>query len=180
MEPPYVRSRIVTAPAAKARCLSVTRADVEDFLYLEAALLDDWKLTEWLALFVPGARYLVPPAGSNDDVDPATTLFYVADDYHRLTERVKRLGKKNAHVEFPHSRCRRMVSNVRIVEGSDESFIATSNFVTYRSKRGVTETYLGHHRYELCVDAGAIKIRKKTSFLDTDDINAQGKVSIIL
>jgi p-cumate 2,3-dioxygenase beta subunit len=180
VESAHVGSGIVTASAAKARAPSVTRTDVEDFLYLEAALLDDWKLTEWLELFVPGARYLVPPAGSNDDVDPATTLFYVADDYHRLTERVKRLGKKNAHVEFPHSRCRRMVSNVRIVDGSDESFVATSNFVTYRSKRGVTETYLGHHRYELCVDGNAIKIRKKTSFLDTDDINAQGKVSIIL
>src|SRR5262249_57022657 len=111
VESPHVRRRIVTAPAQKPRALSVSRADVEDFLYLEAALLDDWKLTEWLAMFVPGARYLVPPAGSNDDVDPATTLFYVADDFHRLTERVKRLGKKTAHVEFPHSRCRRMVSN---------------------------------------------------------------------
>jgi len=170
----------VSAPVAKARALGVTRADVEDFLYLEAALLDDWKLTDWLALFVPGARYWVPPAGSDDDVDPATTLFYVADDYHRLTERVKRLGKKNAHVEFPHSRCRRMVSNVRIVSGDDVAFVATSNFVTFRSKRGVTETYLGHHRYELCWDGQAIKIRHKTSFLDTDDINAQGKVSIIL
>ena len=170
----------MSAPAAKAQALTVTRAELEDFLYQEAALLDEWRLDEWLTLFVSGARYLVPPAGSDDDVDPATTLFYVADDYHRLTERVKRLGKKNAHVEFPHSRCRRMVSNVRILGGTNDSFMATSNFVTYRSKRGLTETYLGHHRYELCVDAGAIKIRKKTSFIDTDDINAQGKVSIIL
>jgi len=170
----------MSAPAAKAKTLTATRADVEDFLYLEAALLDEWKMTEWLALFAPGARYWVPPAGASDDADPATTLFYVADDYHRLTERVKRLGKKTAHVEFPHSRCRRMVSNVRIVSGTDDSFFATSNYVTYRSKRGVTETYLGHHRYELCFDAGAIRIKSKTTFVDTDDINAQGKVSIIL
>lgn len=165
---------------ASGQSLSVTRVQLEDFLYHEAALLDAWRLEEWLALFEPGARYLVPPAGSDDDVDPATTLFYVADDYHRLTERVKRLGKKNAHVEFPHSRCRRLITNVRILEGTNESFDATSNFVTYRSKRGVTETYLGHHRYELCLHAGVIKIRKKTSFLDTDDLNAQGKVSIIV
>ena len=28
--------------------LTVTRADVEDFLYHEAALLDEWRLEEWL------------------------------------------------------------------------------------------------------------------------------------
>ena len=28
----------------------VTRAEVEDFLYHEAALLDDWKLNDWLVL----------------------------------------------------------------------------------------------------------------------------------
>ena len=160
--------------------LDMTRASLEDFLYEEAALLDAWKLTEWFALFAPGARYLVPPAGSEDDVDPATTLFYVADDYHRLGERVKRLGKKTAHVEFPHSRCRRLVSNVRLLGGTNEDFRATSNFVTYRSKRNVTETYLGHHLYRLCLREGAIKILEKRSFLDTDDIYVQGKVSIIL
>jgi len=170
----------VSASVAKANALSVTRADVEDFLYMEAALLDEWKLADWLALFAPGARYWVPPAGASDDADPATTLFYVADDYHRLTERVKRLGKKTAHVEFPHSRCRRMVSNVRIVSGTDDAFVAMSNYVTYRSKRGITETYLGHHRYTLCRDGNSIKIKHKTTFVDTDDINAQGKVSIIL
>lgn len=165
---------------APARALSVTRADVEDFLYLEASLLDAWRLDEWLELFVDGARYWVPPAGSPDDVDPGTTLFYVADDYFRLTERVKRLGKKTAHVEFPHSRCRHLVTNVRILGGADGSFGVTSNFVTYRSKGDHTETYLGHHVYELGLVEEAIRIRHKTSFLDTETINDQGKVSIII
>ena len=65
----------MSAPAAKAKALSVTRTELEDFLYHEAALLDEWRLEEWLALFVPGARYLVPPAGSDDDVDPAAAGF---------------------------------------------------------------------------------------------------------
>ena len=69
--------------------LSVTRADVEDLLYLEASLLDAWKLDEWLDLFEQGASYWVPPAGSSDDVEPSTTLFYIADDWFRLTARVK-------------------------------------------------------------------------------------------
>ena len=160
--------------------LSVSRIDVEDFLYTEAALLDDWKLEQWLELFEEGARYWVPPAGSNDDVEPGSTLFYVADDWFRLTERVKRLGKRTAHVEYPHSRLRHLVSNVRIVGGDDQSFRVTSNFVTYRSKGGHTETYLGHHNYEMCVSDGNIRIRHKTSFLDTDNINDQGKVSVII
>ena len=165
---------------AADRGLSVTRLDVEDFLYLEASLLDQWRLTEWLQLFVDGAKYWVPPAGSDDDADPATTLFYIADDWFRLTERVKRLGKKTAHVEFPKSRCRHLVSNVRVIGGDDDSFRVTSNFVTYRSKGGKTETYLGHHNYTMCLVNGQIRIRHKTSFLDIDNLNKQGKVSIII
>src|SRR5262249_42863699 len=39
----------------------VTRAEVEDFLYHEAALLDEWKLKEWEALLADDAAYYVPP-----------------------------------------------------------------------------------------------------------------------
>ena len=160
--------------------LSVTRTDVEDLLFEEAACLDSWQLEQWLELFVEGAGYWVPSAGSGDDADPTTTLFYIADDWFRLTERVKRLGKTTAHVEFPKSRCRHMVSNVRILGGDDEEFQVTSNFVTWRSKDSHTETNLGHHNYRMCVRDGAIRILHKTSFLDTDNINDQGKVSIII
>ena len=159
---------------------AVNVQQVEQFLYEEAALLDDWKLNEWLALFEPGASYHVPTAGRGPDADPRKELFYVADDYHRLSERVKRLLKRTAHVEFPHSRCRRMVSNVRILESAGDTLSVTSNFVTYRTKRGSTEMYLGHHVYQLALAEGALRIRKKTSFLDTDDIVEQGKVSIIV
>ena len=31
----------------------VTRAEIEDFLYHEAALLDDWDLDGWLELYEP-------------------------------------------------------------------------------------------------------------------------------
>ena len=160
--------------------LTVTRAELEDFLFFEAALLDAWRLDEWLGLFDQGARYLVPAAGAPDDADPTTTLFYIADDHHRLTERIKRLNKPTAHAEFPHSRCRRLVSNVRLLGGSDQAFRVTSNYVTYRSKMGETQTYFGHHLYEMCKVAGQLLITKKTTFIDADDIRDQNKVSIIL
>jgi p-cumate 2,3-dioxygenase beta subunit len=84
----------------------ITRAEVEDFLILEASLLDDWELPRWRELFVPDCRYLVPNAAGDPYASPDNTLFLIADDGHHLTERVKRLGKKTAHAEYPHSRRR--------------------------------------------------------------------------
>ncbi len=69
---------------------------------------------------------------------------------------------------------------MRITGGDDRQFTVTSNFATYRSKRGSTELYFGHHRYAMTLASGVIRIRQKTSFLDSDDIVEQGKVSIII
>src|ERR671922_370110 len=95
--------------------VEVTREQVEDFLYHEAALLDAWRLDEWLALLTPDATYRVP---SNDqpESDPRAALFTIADDIRRIRARVARLKDPHAHAEFPPSRTRRMISNVRIVE----------------------------------------------------------------
>lgn len=160
--------------------LTVTRAAVEDFLFEEAAHLDAWALERWLALCAPGATYHVPPAGAADDADPATTLFYIADDYHRLCERVKRLGKPTAFAEAPRSKCRRMVSNVRVLGGTDARFEVAANYVTFRSKHGQTQTYFGHHHYVLTKTGEGLRILAKTSFIDSDDLRDQNKVSIIL
>ena len=38
-----------------------SRQEVEDLLYKEAALLDEWRLEEWLELLTDDAVYEVPP-----------------------------------------------------------------------------------------------------------------------
>src|SRR5262245_59491123 len=96
---------------------TVTREQVEDFLYQEAALLDAWRLDEWLALLTDDACYRVP-ANEAPEADPGETLFIIADDIARIRARVARLQDRNAHAEYPHSRTRRMISNVRIVQRS--------------------------------------------------------------
>lgn len=158
---------------------TVTRAEVEDFLYHEARLLDEWKLDAWVALFTEDGEYLIPPTDVPDG-DPKRDLFLVYDDRHRLGERAKRLGKKSAHAEFPHSRTRHMISNV---EARQEGAIvqARCNFVVYRSKQGVNDIYPGHSVYELRLAAdGGFRIRSKRAVLDVDTLRPQGKVSIIL
>ena len=68
----------------------VTRAQVEDFLFDEADMLDKWQLPEWLELFTEDAEYQVPCMDLPADATPDHSLFYIADDRFRLGERVKR------------------------------------------------------------------------------------------
>ena len=166
------------APAT-ARDSSALRARIEDFLYLEADLLDDWKIQEWFALFAEGATYEIPPTGESDEHDPAASLFYIADDYARLRERVVRLTKKEAHSEFPRSRQRHMLSNVRITGLADGVADVTCNFVTYRAKRGVVDTYYGKHVYRIDCRSEPFRIRSKRSILGMDMLYP-GKLTIII
>jgi p-cumate 2,3-dioxygenase beta subunit len=158
---------------------AVSRAEVEDFLFAEAALLDDWRLEAWFALFAPGAVYEVPTAGAPDDDDSARSLFYIADDYVRLRERVARLGKREAHAEFPHSRTRRLVSNVRVLESEGPLTRVTCNFICHRAKAGKVDAYFGHILYAIDTSAAGWKIAAKRVMLDMD-LLYPGKVSILL
>lgn len=169
------------------RCLSemsesppkVTRQEVEDFLYAEAALLDAWRLEEWLDLLTEDARYLVPPTDTRDG-DPVTSLFIVADDIVRMRSRVKQLLGKSAWAEKPRSRTRRLISNVRIVENNGDSVKAAANFAVYRMRYEQIDTYVGCYEYELVVRSGKLKIRERKAILDLEALRPHGKISFIL
>jgi p-cumate 2,3-dioxygenase beta subunit len=64
------------------------RAVVEEFLYREAALLDGWRLDEWLALFTADGRYLVPTTDLPDG-DPQKDLVFIDDDIENILRRVR-------------------------------------------------------------------------------------------
>ena len=94
----------------------LTRAAAEDFLYREAALLDDGRLDDWLALFTDDGRYRLPIATEDDELEPAL----VDDDRERLAERVFRLTSTQAHAQLPPSRTVHEVGNVQVEEGSGD------------------------------------------------------------
>lgn len=158
----------------------IRREDVEDFLFHEAELLDEWRLNEWLALFTDDARYLVPSTDLKPDASPDNNLFYIADDRFRLGERVARLMKRTAHSEYPRSKTRHLVSNVRIRARGTESLEVGAAAVTYRTKDGVTDTYVGFNRYQLAVNGSGLRIREKRCHLDLDGLRPHGRVSILL
>src|SRR3984957_11280435 len=95
-------------------------AAVAQFLYDEAALLDEWRLDERLALFHPQAAAEPIPTPRDVSNDPATTLHLVNDSMTTLAGRVARLKSKHAHAESPRSRTRRQIANVRVWQGPDD------------------------------------------------------------
>ena len=151
---------------------------VEDFLYHEAALLDSWKLDEWLALLTEDATYRVP---SNDrpQSDPKTALFMIADDIRRIRARVTRLNDPHAHAEYPRSRTRRMISNVRIVE--QNPLRVEANFIVHRFRgNDDVRQYVGHYRYTLVPEKGTFRIQSREAVLDAMELASLGTVSFIL
>jgi len=166
--------------ASKGKTPRVTRQQVEEFLYEEAALLDAWRLDDWLTLLTDDAVYNVP---SNDqpEGDSQNTLFIIADDIRRIRARVARLKDKSAHAEYPPSRTRRMLSNVRILERGAGTVKVEANFVVHRFRRdGNVRPYVGHYRYVLREDGGSLKIARREAVIDTLELGAAGSVSFIL
>lgn len=152
---------------------------VEDFLYAEADLLDEWRLHEWLALFSETGRYLIP-ATDKPDGDPMKDLFLVQDDRFLLEQRVNSLQTRAAHAEYPHSRTRRLVTNTKAVETEDGHIDVRANFAVFRARNGAVDTYFGRYQHVLERGDEGFRFVTRKSILDLDALRPHGKVSIIL
>jgi p-cumate 2,3-dioxygenase subunit beta len=158
--------------------VAVSREEVEDLLFEEAALLDAWRLDEWLALLTEDAYYRVP---SNDrpQADFRGTLFTIADDMARIRARVTRLKDRSAHAESPPSRTRRLITNVRIVE--KQPLRVEANFAVYRHRSNDdVRRYVGRYRYLLRREGGKLRIAGREAILDAMELASLGTVSFIL
>jgi len=158
----------------------LTRSEVEDFLFYEADLLDTWQLDTWFTLLTPDAEYLVP---SNDclDGDHRSSLFTIADNAERIRQRIIRINDTNCHAEFPKSRTRRLITNVRLLEQRENETVVSANFVCYRYRRYERiREYVGQYRYVLRSTAQGIRIRERRVLLDAHELGSLGSVSFIL
>ncbi|HLR51785.1 MAG TPA: aromatic-ring-hydroxylating dioxygenase subunit beta [Candidatus Avamphibacillus sp.] len=159
--------------------MTLTRQDVVDFLYMEAELIDEWKLNEWAALFTEDGTYTIPPIG-DPDASPLTSIFYVDDDRTRLQDRAERLLKKEAHVEYPHSTTVQNYHNIRVNNLDSELITVKCNFTTHRTKREVVDTFVGKQEFELAHVNNQLSIKSKRVVLALDSLRPHGKISLIL
>jgi p-cumate 2,3-dioxygenase beta subunit len=159
--------------------MNITREQIEDFLFYEAELLEQARYDEWLELLTEDAKYSVPSTDTPNG-NPDNSLFLIADDRMRIESRIKRLKSEYAHVEFPRSRTNRMISNVRILEQSDDCIVVRANFIVHRMRYEQVDAYIGKYEYRFVKNAGKLKIAERKAILDLEALRPQGKVSFIL
>ncbi|MCX2932337.1 aromatic-ring-hydroxylating dioxygenase subunit beta [Mycobacterium sp. CVI_P3] len=159
---------------------AVTRSEIEDFLYHEAALLDSWDLDGWLELYEPDAKYEVP-CNDKIDADPDRDLLLIDDDHRRMQARVERLNNRRAHREYPHSRTNHQVFNVQFepAQGSTEIAV-TALFTVWRFRAGKSSVYVGRYHYRLRLTGAGFRIAYKRVNLDLTDLREVADVAVIL
>jgi 3-phenylpropionate/cinnamic acid dioxygenase small subunit len=114
---------------------------IEQFLYLEADLMDDWKLEEWVELLADDFYYFVPTRQNrlsrelSKEFSTERSVAYFREDRPRLLLRLAKLRTGMAWAETPPSRVRHLITNVRVrpreVPGEYE---VDSSFYIFRSR----------------------------------------------
>ncbi len=117
------------------------RAEVEQFLFFEATLLDDRRYEEWLLLLADDIHYWMPNRSNRSEREVAresTTAreFGLFDENKRaMAARVGQLLTGRHWAEEPPSRCRHLVTNIRIEPTvSAGEYVVRSNFFVYRNR----------------------------------------------
>jgi 3-phenylpropionate/cinnamic acid dioxygenase small subunit len=164
------------------------RQEIEDFFFLEAELLDDRKLREWLDLLTDDVRYWMPirhntyerPADLSEELSKPGEAFYFDDDKKSLTIRVERVYAKSAWAEMPPSRTRHLISNVRVKKDRGAELEVASNFLVYRTRMETDQDLFVGTRHDVLRRAGAdFKIARRTIILDQAVLAAKN-ISIFL
>jgi 3-phenylpropionate/cinnamic acid dioxygenase small subunit len=156
--------------AATREAVALSRAEAEDFLYAEAALLDEGRLEEWLELFTDDAHYWLPPRRDAVDPDDETSLVY--DDRHRLGDRIWRLTQGPAHAQIPPSRTQRVIGNVETPVADGDELVVRSAFSLFEYRKGNLRTFAGRCEHRLRPRDGGLGIVLKR----VDLVNAEAPI----
>ena len=146
--------------------------EVQQFLFMEARLLDDGLFDEWLELFTDDCRYWMPARETTmalaDSVRDDRELPIFDDDKSFLRARVSRLTKTPmAHAEQPRSRTRHFVTNVWIAKCNGDELTVEVNLLVYQSRLERTEsTFVGRRTDVVRRTAAGLRIAYRKIILD--------------
>jgi 3-phenylpropionate/cinnamic acid dioxygenase small subunit len=144
--------------------------EIEQFLYLEARLLDTQRYEEWLDLYTQDAIYWVPLEQGQDD--PIETSSIIHDDRTLLELRVRQARHPRAHARLPLARTVHQVANVTVLaeENSEIRVASTLQLVEFRNERQRVWGALVEHL--LRRTTGGLRIARKR----VDLVNSEGEL----
>ncbi|HEY5340930.1 MAG TPA: 3-phenylpropionate/cinnamic acid dioxygenase subunit beta [Candidatus Aquilonibacter sp.] len=163
------------------------KADIEQFLFTEAELLDQRRFTEWLDLLADDLVYFMPlrrnvPAGDHaehENTKLGQDINWFDEDKWTLTKRVEQIMTGIHWAEEPLSRITHMVSNVQVEDisppdGDPRAATVRSRFLIYQN-RVETETYLfvGRRIDRLRKDGASWRLARREILLEQNVLLAK-------
>lgn len=144
-------------------------AQLVDFVYREARLIDEKRLDEWFELFTEDARYWMPLTRGQPDGETHTSLFY--EDRLLLKVRIERMRSPNAFSQQPPSFCQHVLQHPQVQEAGEEAnrYVMRTPFMYAESQLDHQVILAGVSWHHLICIGGALRIRlKKIELLNCD------------
>jgi 3-phenylpropionate/cinnamic acid dioxygenase small subunit len=163
------------------------KADVEDFYYREADLLDDRRFRDWLDLLAEDVSYFMPirrnvkfgQQAARENTRRGEGISWFDEDKWTLTKRVDQILTGVHYAEEPLSRITHMVSNVQIkdtrpnVEAAREIDV-TGRFLVYQNRvEYETYTFVGRRNDTLRLTEAGWKIAGREILLEQNILLAK-------
>jgi biphenyl 2,3-dioxygenase beta subunit len=153
--------------------------EVEQFLYAEAAMIDDREYRSWIDLWTEDCSYWMPirRTVTLSDIDKEFTrrgsMAFFDDDKASLAMRVAKMESGSSWSEDPPSRTRHFVNNVRIMAIDGEETTVEVAFSLYRSRLNTEESvWVGRRVDRLRRVNDAFRICAREIYLDQTLIRA--------
>ncbi len=117
------------------------REEIEQFLYMEAELLDTRQFNEWIELIADDIHYHMPIRRNvkfgeqqRENSDASSEISWFDEGKRTLAGRVRQINTGVHWCEEPFSRIRHIISNVRIVEVNGDEVRVNSNFFVWQNR----------------------------------------------
>ncbi len=148
-----------------------TWREIKAFIYREARLADESDYAGWEALLTDDIHYWVPSGKA--DYDPASRISFINDNRSRLATRIRQLQTGHRHAQTPASSMRRMITNLELLEHTDDEFVAAGNFVLHEHAIQATHdvrVWAGRVTYGLRrTETGLMMSRKVVELVNSTD-----------
>jgi 3-phenylpropionate/cinnamic acid dioxygenase small subunit len=163
------------------------KADIEDFYYHEADLLDDRRFRDWLDILTDDISYFMPirrnvkfgQHASRENTKLGEGISWFDEDKWTLTKRVEQILTGVHYAEEPLSRISHMVSNIQIkdvrpnLEAPGEIDV-TSRFLVYQNRvEYETYTFVGRRNDALRATGNGWKVAKREILLEQNILLAK-------